>query len=318
MTKERLDHESRASYGMKVGVKDGRGGSDEVGLSIEVTDVNEAPTFSRETVVVLALPENSPAGAVVGEPLLANDPEGDTLAYSLSGDGSGAFAMEAKTGLMVAKRPFDFESRSSYLVRVTAGDGMGGNGSIYVTVNVMNVEEPAPETIGEAVSKFTTSPDVPPSSHADTVPDVTAPVGVVASDSSDGFPPSPEPSTNSSSGTGAVSGHTGFSYTGPEAAMVTAGVVATMEDSEAVAVSEEGSKVVDAAALAPTIVLSEDSISEAPPVAPPPIVPIVVRPVPASQPFPLWLMLVIVALVCLDGIVLATLFYRVWGRPRPR
>ena len=318
MTKERLDHESRASYGMKVGVKDGRGGSDEVGLSIEVTDVNEAPTFSRETVVVLALPENSPAGAVVGEPLLANDPEGDTLAYSLSGDGSGAFAMEAKTGLMVAKRPFDFESRSSYLVRVTAGDGMGGDGSIYVTVNVMDVEELVPETPEEAISKSTTSADVLPASHADTVPEVIAPVDVVASDSTDDLSMGAGTATNSRSDTGPASPFTDFSDTGPEAAVVTTEVVATVEAWEPVAVSEEGPEVDETAGVAPTIVLSEGSISEAPPVAPPPIVPIVVSPLTAPQPFPLWLVLVIVALVCLDAVLLVTLFYRVWGRPRPR
>ena len=318
MTKERLDHESRASYGMKVGVKDGRGGSDEVGLSIEVTDVNEAPTFSRETVVVLALPENSPAGAVVGEPLLANDPEGDTLAYSLSGDGSGAFAMEAKTGLMVAKRPFDFESRSSYLVRVTAGDGMGGDGSIYVTVNVMDVEELVPETPEEAISKSTTSADVLPASHADTVPEVIAPVDVVASDSTDDLSMGAGTATNSRSDTGPASPFTDFSDTGPEAAVVTTEVVATVEAWEPVAVSEEGPEVDETAGVAPTTVLSEGSISEAPPVAPLPIVPIVVSPLTAPQPFPLWLVLVIVALVCLDAVLLVTLFYRVWGRPRPR
>ena len=318
MTKERLDHESRASYGMKVGVKDGRGGSDEVGLSIEVTDVNEAPTFSRETVVVLALPENSPAGAVVGEPLLANDPEGDTLAYSLSGDGAGAFAIQAKTGLMLAKRPFDFESRSSYLVRVTAGDGIGGDGSIYVTVNVMDVEELAPETIEEAISKSTSSADVLPASDADIVPDVIAPVDIVSSDSTDDLSTGAGTAASSRSDSGPASPFTDFSDTGPEAAVVTTEVVATVEDWEPVAVSEEGSEVDETAGVAPTIVLSEGSISEASPVAPPPVVPVVVRPVPAPQPFPLWLVLVIVALVCLDGILLGTLFYRMWGRPRPR
>ena len=267
---------------------------------------------------MLALPENSPAGAVVGEPLLANDPEGDTLAYSLSGDGAGAFAIGAKTGLMVAKRPFDFESRSSYLVRVTAGDGMGGDGSIYVTVNVMDVEELLPETVEEAISESTRSADVLPASHADPVPDVIAPVDIVSSDSSDGFPAGPEPSTNSSSGTGAVSGQTDSSDTGPEAAVVTTEVVATVEAWEPVAVSEEGPEVDETAGVTSTIVLAEGSISEAPPVAPPPVVPVVVRPVTAPQPFPLWVALVIVALVCLDGIVLATLFYRVWGRPRSR
>ena len=318
MTKERLDHESRASYGMKVGVEDGRGGSDEVGLSIEVRDVNEAPIFSRETVVVLALPENSPAGAVVGEPLLANDPEGDALAYSLSGDGAGAFAIEAETGLMLAKRPFDFESRSSYLVRVTAGDGIGGDGSIYVTVNVMDVEELVPEPIEEAISKSTTSADVLPASDADTVPDVIAPVDIVSSDSTDDLSTGAGTAASSRSDSGPASPFTDFRDTGPEAAVVTTEVVATVEDWEPVAVSEEGPDVDDTAGVAPTIVISEDSISDALPVAPPPVAPVVVRPATAPQPFPLWLVLVIIALVCLDGIVLATLFYRVWGRPRPR
>ena len=189
--------------------------------------------------------------------------------------------------MMVAKRPFDFESRSSYLVRVTAGDGMGGDGSIYVTVNIMDVKELVPETPEEAISKSTTSADVLPASHADTVPEVIAPADVVASDSTDDLSMGAGTATNSRSDTGPASPFTDFSDTGPEAAVVTTEVVATVEDWESVAVSEEGPKVNDTAGVAPTIVLvGRQHIGGPRPVAPPPVLPVVVRPSDRSPTVP--------------------------------
>ena len=138
-----LDYETRSAYQFIVRVEDGRGGSDEIAVTVGVTDVNEAPSFGAKRVVELAVPENLPVGAIVGGPLLAKDPEDDRLLYSLSGDGVGAFDIDAVEGLVVSKETLDFESRSSYLVHVNAVDRGGKFDSMYVSIIVTDVEEQA-------------------------------------------------------------------------------------------------------------------------------------------------------------------------------
>ena len=48
---------------------------------------NSPPTFATTTVNRI-IPENSPVGTLLGDPIAATDPEDDSLTYSLSGDGS--------------------------------------------------------------------------------------------------------------------------------------------------------------------------------------------------------------------------------------
>ena len=46
-TSAALDHEFRSSYEVTVNVSDNNGGSDSISVTINVTDVNEAPEFSK-------------------------------------------------------------------------------------------------------------------------------------------------------------------------------------------------------------------------------------------------------------------------------
>ncbi len=144
VTKDVLDYEARSDYEFIVRVEDGRGGSDEVEAMIEVVDINEAPMFGGQGFVEVVVPEDLPEGGAVGEPLVAKDPEGDRLAYSLSGDGAISFDIDVHTGLVMSKGPLDFESRSFYLVEVSVVDGKGGSDSIYVSIRVADVDEAVP------------------------------------------------------------------------------------------------------------------------------------------------------------------------------
>ena len=78
-----LDYESKEEYSIRVKGTDPGGLSIEKVFTINVTDVNEAPTsiaLDNDTVE-----ENAKAGTVVGR-LTGTDPEGDKLTFALAED----------------------------------------------------------------------------------------------------------------------------------------------------------------------------------------------------------------------------------------
>ncbi len=103
---------------------------------------NEAPTFADSSVTLLVA-ENTVAGADIGNPLTAADPDaGDTLTYTLGGTDQAHFAIDSASGQLQTKEALDYEDQSSYSVTVTATDGGGLTASIAVTIEVTDVNEP--------------------------------------------------------------------------------------------------------------------------------------------------------------------------------
>ena len=90
-TKMPLDHEAKSDYSVLVKAEDGRGGSDTIGVTIKVTNVNESPKFSGN-LGVHSVPEDTAPGVNIGAPVTATDPENDTLTYSLDSAGAQVFA----------------------------------------------------------------------------------------------------------------------------------------------------------------------------------------------------------------------------------
>ena len=146
------DFETQATYSVAVTAEDPEGASVTVAVTVNLTDVEEAapnqsPTFDEGDSATRSLAENSPAGENVGAPLIATDPDDDTLIYSLSGDDAGSFEIDAATGQLQIKAgvTYDFETQATYSVAVTAEDPEGANATIDVTVNLTDVDETPPE-----------------------------------------------------------------------------------------------------------------------------------------------------------------------------
>ncbi len=161
LTAEILDYELPADadgdnvYRVIVRAFDGSRASD-LPVTITVTDVNEAPTFPPGESGERAVPENTPAGAGIGAPVAAADPDrGDTLTYAVSGAGADPFEIVSTTGQLRTVHPLDYESRTSYSFFVSVSDGTDAGGhpdpatdaSIAVTVRVGQVNE-APDIGG--------------------------------------------------------------------------------------------------------------------------------------------------------------------------
>ncbi len=100
-TKATLDFESKSSYEVTVSVSDGKGGSDSITVTINVTDVqeNRAPVFTDGTSTTRSVAENTAAGQDIGTAVAATDADSDKLTYTLGGTNSASFSIVETSGL---------------------------------------------------------------------------------------------------------------------------------------------------------------------------------------------------------------------------
>jgi len=122
-----LNYEGTRTFSLTVSASDGSLSSNAT-ATVNLTNVNEAPTLSSKT---LSLAENSVATTAVGA-LTAIDPDGDSLSYSITagntdvdGDGKTAFAINTSTGAITVNDAGDlnFEDTKTFSLTVNASDG---------------------------------------------------------------------------------------------------------------------------------------------------------------------------------------------------
>ena len=163
-----LDYEQKNAYSVAVLVSDGNGGTDTIGVAINVTDVDEnnAPVFVEGSATERSIPENTPAGRNIGAPVIATDEdEGDVLTYSLSGADATSFGIVSTTGQLRTRAPLDYEQKNAYSVAVLVSDGNGGTDTIGVAINVTDIDETptahAPEFIEGSSTTRTIAENTP-------------------------------------------------------------------------------------------------------------------------------------------------------------
>ncbi len=136
-----FDYETKSTYSVRVGATDSGGRYFEKALTISITNVNEAPT--NLTLSATTIPENQPSGTTVGT-LGTTDPDtGNTFTYSLvSGSGSADNASFTITGNQLkTATSFDFETKSTYSVRLRTTDQGGLSFEKAFTITVTDVNE---------------------------------------------------------------------------------------------------------------------------------------------------------------------------------
>ena len=143
-----LDYESeKTEYSLVVTATGQPGQTASVDVAVIVEDVNEAPEFDISS-ISFEVKENTPADTNIGDPIKATDPEGDDVAYSLTGINAGLFDIDASSGQVKTKESLNFEARSAYEVMFTASDptGSGNSAGIDLIIEVTDVDTEAPGT----------------------------------------------------------------------------------------------------------------------------------------------------------------------------
>ena len=116
---------------------------------------NNPPAFPMDP-VERSIAENSPPGTNVGAPVIANDPDGDTLTYTLGGADMADFRIDSASGQITVgpNTSLDFETKSMYALAVMASDG---NVSVAtsVIINLTDVDEgPPPDSCVKDLGGF--------------------------------------------------------------------------------------------------------------------------------------------------------------------
>ena len=144
-TKDDLDFETKSTYEVVITATDPSNAADSVTVTINVTNVNEAPAFTDGTTATRSVDEATAAGGNVGTPVSATDPDsGDTLTYSLSGTDAGSFTIDGANGQIKVGKETDLDhmTKSSYTVTVSVSDATL---TATITVTVL-VYKPATTT----------------------------------------------------------------------------------------------------------------------------------------------------------------------------
>jgi hypothetical protein len=137
-----INYESASSYTLDLRVQDAGGLFDTRTVTINVTDINEAPVLNPAG--PFTFPENTAPGTVVTTMVATDQDIGQTLTYSITGGNVGnMFAINSATGAITFVGTPNFENISAYNLVVRVTDN--GTGSLFaqrtVAINISNVNE---------------------------------------------------------------------------------------------------------------------------------------------------------------------------------
>jgi len=147
-----LDYEAKSFYNLLVIAEDQSGETFEKPFTIVVNNVNNEPPLGI-TMTNSAIPENQPIGTTVGTFLTTDQDIGQIHLYSfadgVNDDDNALFTIfndELRTGAS-----FDFETKSTYKIRVRTDDQHGGAFEEKLTITVIDVND-APVASDDTVS----------------------------------------------------------------------------------------------------------------------------------------------------------------------
>ena len=115
---------------------------------------NEPPEFSSPT-ATRSVPENTAANTNIGTALpAATDADNDPLTYTLEDADAASFDFDPATRQLSTKSgvTYDYETKPSYSVTLKAEDDNGGTGTLAVTIDLTDVEEPPDRPAAPSVS----------------------------------------------------------------------------------------------------------------------------------------------------------------------
>ena len=140
VTAAMFNYEAKDSYSIRIRSTDAGGMSFEKAFVVTVTNLNDPPTDI--TLSNASVPENQPAGTVVGTLASTDEDAGDSFSYSLvEGDADNA-SFTISGNQLQTTGPLDYELKSSYSIRVQTTDAGGLSYEKVLAITVTNVNEP--------------------------------------------------------------------------------------------------------------------------------------------------------------------------------
>jgi hypothetical protein len=130
------DYETQSSYPITVSVSDGVNTVTQ-DIMINITDVNEPPSFGSSAVFSAAENQTSIGRVIVG------DQEGDSLTYTLSGADANSVSIltsGSDVGTLTFNSAPDYETKNTYSFTLSVTDGTNTS-TQDITVNITNVIE---------------------------------------------------------------------------------------------------------------------------------------------------------------------------------
>jgi ELWxxDGT repeat protein len=138
LSRQSFNFEAKSGYSLRVQTRDAGGLAFEVVILIVIEDINEAPSailLSNDSIR-----EALPSGSLVGNLHTVDQDVQDTHTYRLvagQGDADNASFRIVNTELL-SSASFDFESKSSFSIRIESQDGAGNVVQAAVTIAVLN------------------------------------------------------------------------------------------------------------------------------------------------------------------------------------
>ncbi|MFZ4068935.1 MAG: cadherin domain-containing protein, partial [Caulobacterales bacterium] len=154
-----FDRESSPTHSVVVRATDRAGLSQDTTLTIQVSDVNEAPG-PAQWVSGGAIAENAAPGDVIGRVAAVDVDQGQTLTYALADNAGGRFTIDAASGeiRLAMGQSLDFETSNAHPIRVRVTDPGGLTSNVDLTIHIGNVNE-APTITSGANAAFAENAD---------------------------------------------------------------------------------------------------------------------------------------------------------------
>jgi mRNA-degrading endonuclease HigB of HigAB toxin-antitoxin module len=131
------NYEAKNQYSVKIRVTDSSDAYYEEAFTINIVDANDAPsniTLSNNTIN-----ENLSINSVVGTLSVTDEDAGSSHTFALSGTDAASFNLNGNQ--LRSSAVFDYETKASYSITVTATDNAGATYSKSFNISVLNVNE---------------------------------------------------------------------------------------------------------------------------------------------------------------------------------
>ena len=135
-----LNHDSKYAFQVRATNIVGTGPESD---PVTIIVANRPPVFDVGESINLQIPENAPPGTPVGNPILATDPDNDSIQHAFGGEleDVGVFSFNFDTVQISVGRSLDYETKSVYSYSVDATDEHDASTRLTVTINVLDVDE---------------------------------------------------------------------------------------------------------------------------------------------------------------------------------